>query len=317
MFRQIELFSPFIKSHLPNLSHSKHTHQNMSSKKSPKSSKSHQASASHRSSQASGGASSDSSIGASKGKGSSGGQSGAVSSSSAAAPSSGRTASSRGPRAGSRSSQQSVPAGGSPSNGGGSSKSASNKSVSKSNKQQPQQQQQHSKTRVRAKSKGKQVKMAKETEDESEGMSVFRKDPKMQALLERKHYAVLKRIAHGAFGQVYKGAKTDGNGRVQEDQLIAIKVIEMARLQPIFREKYLPQELAALTHLHHKNIVRVHDIFRANERLYIAMEFAPNGDLSGWLKKNGPMKERLAAYWFAQVVAALSHVHSSLRMAHR
>lgn len=137
------------------------------------------------------------------------------------------------------------------------------------------------------------------------------------ALLEKKQYAILKRIAHGAFGQVYKGARTDKEGHVLEDQPIAVKVIEMSRLQPVFREKYLPQELAALTHLQHKNIIRVHDIFRANERLYIAMEFAPNGDLSGWLKKNGPMKERLAAFWFRQVVCALSHVHASLRMAHR
>lgn len=47
------------------------------------------------------------------------------------------------------------------------------------------------------------------------------------------------------------------------------------------------------------------------------MEFAPNGDLSGFMKKSGPMKERLAQFWFSQVVTALMHVHATLRMAHR
>lgn len=89
----------------------------------------------------------------------------------------------------------------------------------------------------------------------------------MNALFKKKHYIALQRIAHGAFGQVYKGAKTDNAGQPLMDQLIAIKVIEMTRLQPVFREKYLPQELAALTHVKHDNIIQVFDIFRANERL--------------------------------------------------
>jgi len=139
----------------------------------------------------------------------------------------------------------------------------------------------------------------------------------MEAVIKKKHYTILQRIAHGAFGQVYKGAKTDEAGQPQMDKLFAIKVIEMTRLSPVFREKYLPQEMAALTHVKHENIVKVVDIFRANDKLFIFMDFAPNGDLSGHLKKNGPMKERLAQFWFGQVVRALAYVHATLRMAHR
>ena len=70
---------------------------------------------------------------------------------------------------------------------------------------------------------------------------MFEKDPKMKALLKKKHYVVLKKLAHGAFGQVYKGARTDEHDKPIMDKLVAIKVVEMTKLGPAFRTKYLPQ----------------------------------------------------------------------------
>jgi len=47
------------------------------------------------------------------------------------------------------------------------------------------------------------------------------------------------------------------------------------------------------------------------------MEFAPNGDVVRYLKKNKALPESLACQWFTQVCDALNLLHSNLHMAHR
>lgn len=47
------------------------------------------------------------------------------------------------------------------------------------------------------------------------------------------------------------------------------------------------------------------------------MEFAGNGDLSGYAKKHHGIKEELAAKWFFQASSGLGFLHESLRTTHR
>jgi MAP/microtubule affinity-regulating kinase len=47
------------------------------------------------------------------------------------------------------------------------------------------------------------------------------------------------------------------------------------------------------------------------------MEFASNGNVALYLKKNKALPESLACQWFTQVCDALNFLHSNLHMAHR
>ena len=146
---------------------------------------------------------------------------------------------------------------------------------------------------------------------DNELRDTFQRDPKMVALFAKKKYKPIKILGRGSYGQVYKGIKVDTG------EFVAIKVVQMAKLGPIFREKYLPQELAALIYTKHDNVVRTIDIIRADEKLFVFMEFCPNGDIRGYLARCGAIGEKLPQYWFGQIVAALAYLHRHLRMAHR
>ena len=47
------------------------------------------------------------------------------------------------------------------------------------------------------------------------------------------------------------------------------------------------------------------------------MEFAANGDISGYAKKHNGITEQLACKWFYQSASGLSYLHEVLKTAHR
>jgi len=136
-------------------------------------------------------------------------------------------------------------------------------------------------------------------------------DPKTEAVFKKKGYKIQKKLSEGAFGQVYKAVNT------KTEDLCAVKVMDLDKVGQKFKQKFLPRELAALIEVKHENVILIHDIIRANHKIYIFMEFASNGDIAGYLKKNGALNESLACYWFTQISRALKFTHEELHMAHR
>lgn len=76
--------------------------------------------------------------------------------------------------------------------------------------------------------------------------------------------------------------------------MCAVKVMDIMKMTEKVREKFLPRELAALMEVKHPNAIRVLDIFKMSKKVYVFMEFAGNGDLSGYVIKNKRVDERLA-----------------------
>lgn len=136
-------------------------------------------------------------------------------------------------------------------------------------------------------------------------------DAKTQAVLRRKNYKVLVKLNHGAFGQVYKGVN------LNDGELVAVKTMDLDKQSTTMKEKYIPGELAAMINCRHEHIIRVHDIIRANNRLYIFMEFAANGDLNQLIRKNKGLYEVKGRKLFYQTIKALAYAHAELRIAHR
>lgn len=47
------------------------------------------------------------------------------------------------------------------------------------------------------------------------------------------------------------------------------------------------------------------------------MEYAGNGDISGYAKKNKGIREELACQWFYQASSGLAYLHEQLYTTHR
>jgi testis-specific serine kinase len=136
-------------------------------------------------------------------------------------------------------------------------------------------------------------------------------DPKTLAVIEHKGYQLQNKLGAGAFGQVFKAYNKNTN------QLAAVKVINLDLMSKKFREKYLPREIQAQIDSKHENLVQVFDIFRASKKLYIFMEFAANGDISGYAHKHKGIQEKMASRWFLQVSKGLAYLHLQMHTAHR
>ena len=139
-------------------------------------------------------------------------------------------------------------------------------------------------------------------------------DKKTSDVFERKGYALETMLGVGSFGQVFKAV------RVAEPSIgmfCATKVMDLKKMPKIFKTKFLPRELAALMEISHPYIIRVFDIFRSNDKIYVFMEFADNGDIARYLRLNGPVNEARARYWFTQIVEAMYYLHERLFIVHR
>ena len=106
------------------------------------------------------------------------------------------------------------------------------------------------------------------------------------------------------FPQVFEAS----NNAFRKPQ-VALKVINISNLTSEEREVDLPKELTALMEVKHRYVVRVYDIFRYREHVFIFMELADGGDLAIYRWHHRPLREALVASWFEEVAEALAYLH--------
>ena len=71
-----------------------------------------------------------------------------------------------------------------------------------------------------------------------------------------------------------------------------------------------------LQKIKNSNVLKVHDIFRSNGKIWIFMEFAPGGVLTSKCSTD-PVPDRKAKKWFRQVAEAVKYMHYDLKLCHR
>ncbi|NMC74873.1 MAG: serine/threonine protein kinase [Geobacteraceae bacterium] len=117
-------------------------------------------------------------------------------------------------------------------------------------------------------------------------------------------YRVVKEIGRGSMGVVYQAE--DPN----LDLLVALKVLRQDRLaNEAFVRRFL-SEAKALGRLDHPNIVRVFNVDRDGDTVYIAMEFIEGESLASRMKRQAFSPEALAEFG-ATVAEALDSAHRS------
>jgi serine/threonine protein kinase len=111
-------------------------------------------------------------------------------------------------------------------------------------------------------------------------------------------------IGSGAFGSVHLGLLLT--------QLVAVKVMRKLDLLQARQESQLVAESSTLASLSHPFIARHVASVQDSRHVYLVIELLPLGDLFSHIHAGrGALSRRAATFYAAQIVCALSYLHSS------
>lgn len=104
-------------------------------------------------------------------------------------------------------------------------------------------------------------------------------------------FSVLRLIGRGGMGAVY--ACYDE----VLDRKVAVKILHLERSEELdIASTRLVREGQALAKLAHPNVVAVHEVGRADDQVYVAMEFVQGTSLDAWAAHERPWREILSAF---------------------
>ena len=147
---------------------------------------------------------------------------------------------------------------------------------------------------------------------------------------ENYTYHIERVLGHGAFGITYlvnTSISMQGQlGTIHTGVKVALKEFYMEKemkrvgseLQTLsadtdvqtYADKFR-REATKLAMLSHPNIVRVLEVFEANNTIYYSMEYLPGGTLNEYVNKKGGLPEKEALGYIRQVGSALMYLHTN------
>ncbi|KAL1918447.1 uncharacterized protein VTP21DRAFT_3107 [Calcarisporiella thermophila] len=118
-------------------------------------------------------------------------------------------------------------------------------------------------------------------------------------------FDTLRVLGKGAYGKVYLVRhKRDG-------ELYAMKVLKKASIMGVKKDtEHIKAERSILEEACHPFIVKLCFAFQTEQYLYLVMEYACGGELFTHMEKEGKFSERVAAFYIAELVLALEHLHN-------
>ncbi|CAG0915317.1 unnamed protein product [Notodromas monacha] len=103
---------------------------------------------------------------------------------------------------------------------------------------------------------------------------------------------------------------------VASRDVLACKIIDLAKCPMEYIERFLPREMGIWPEVRHRNLIGVHSILEHGSRIYVFMEYAPNGDLLDYVMQCGRLSEQQANVWSRQMGEGVDYLHSR-DIAHR
>ncbi len=135
---------------------------------------------------------------------------------------------------------------------------------------------------------------------------IRRQDSSFHHLAERAPFADLTlgpEIGRGKFGVVRLCTSHSTK------QAVEIKVFRKDEISE-FELPKIEREIANLTKMDHPNIACLYKVVEGQHIIGLVMEHCQGGTLSAYVKHKGQMQEDEARHYFAQIVGAISYVHS-------
>jgi len=124
-----------------------------------------------------------------------------------------------------------------------------------------------------------------------------------------KKYEMKKELGRGAFSVVRLGI----NKKTKEK--VAIKIIDRNDVGADY-EKNLRMEMEILKRVHHENIIALHEMIEAGNKLYFVMELVTGGELFDRIVEKGSYSEDDARVLVRKIVSAIDYLHKQ-GIAHR
>ncbi|XP_054153103.1 uncharacterized protein LOC128951845 [Oppia nitens] len=136
--------------------------------------------------------------------------------------------------------------------------------------------------------------------------------PELPKAVSKLGFALTKKVGEGAFSQVYSATWTD-----KPNKTIAAKVVDFSKVNKLWIEKNLNNELKILQSLKHTNIIVVHKVVKTTSKAYIFMDFARGGSIADELEKvKQPLSESKVKKYLRDIIAGLTYMHNN-GVAHR
>jgi hypothetical protein len=141
---------------------------------------------------------------------------------------------------------------------------------------------------------------------------------------EFSHYRVEKTIGGGGFSIVYLATDKDNGERVAIKEYLPLNCAQRDKdlqVQPLSEEesnnyragiKRFFDEASAVASINHPNIIRVTNLFRANNTVYMVMRYEQGKDLRAYIKrKSGKLGENAIRAIFPPLLLGLKELHNS------
>ena len=156
--------------------------------------------------------------------------------------------------------------------------------------------------------------MSQKENEQSENINSDQSDTedRKRHFLAPKDFELLKVIGMGAFGKVLQ-VRNRHSSTVHAMKIISKRLIKrkMSYVENILAERNILSKIS-----NHPFIVTMHASFQTREKLFIIMDFCAGGELFLKLGKEGHFRERTAAFYLAEIILALEHLHS-MNVLHR
>ncbi|CAI5741713.1 unnamed protein product [Hyaloperonospora brassicae] len=117
-------------------------------------------------------------------------------------------------------------------------------------------------------------------------------------------FEIGKPLGKGKFGNVYLAREK------RSKYVVALKVLNKQQLIKSSMEHQLRREIEIQSHLRHKSILRLYGYFYDSKRVYLIIEYAPQGELYKKLQRSGRFSERQSALYIQEMARALVYMHS-------
>ena len=138
-------------------------------------------------------------------------------------------------------------------------------------------------------------------------------------------YKIVKALGQGSFGITYLASVNMSGGLGTIPTNVALKEFFMkdvngrddstvtcsskAGLYEYYKGKFR-KEAENLGRLEHDNIIKVMELFEANNTIYYSMEYISGGSLDGYIDKRGGLTEQETLAFTAKILPALAFMHS-------
>ncbi|KAL6069566.1 AGC protein kinase [Balamuthia mandrillaris] len=120
----------------------------------------------------------------------------------------------------------------------------------------------------------------------------------------KNDFEIMAVIGKGSFGKVLLVRKKDNR------QIYAMKILRKEAVVARKQVAHTRAEKSILQRVQHPFIVKLHYAFQTEEKLYMVMDFVNGGELFYHLKRTGRFDEERVRFYAAEIVSALSHLHS-------